>query len=427
MATTPRTYEAQRIDSEWNAKVGDMLGFLDSFQSGSRDDKHEAIAKSQRQDHGDGLSMPRKPSLYVNHSIGDKDLQQHARKDEFLTEEARKEAEETRQQAREWANKMRAAVFKWLDDDQRLTEQYKTEEHHANEAYRHAIAKLEDKVHHLEQELKTSLNRYLEGEEALHQIIRDQKCRIASLERQLEQKSQSSVHSTSIPQTSDVEIKEKVEMKPTKTLEDEPCTPRLAPTSKPNPAMTPGERSVPVSPDSEDSSSDSEVDTRQTRRDNPRTLPSVSFSFEPDTTNSRRGPVPRPPISQAPVSALKGQQRPRRRHLRSPRGHPIIQYGNGATKETQPDGTEIIRFPNGDIQITQGDVMAYYYSSSDVFSVRRPDASILWEFPDGQLEQHYPNGERVVLGTDEEPPQDHVLLMAKELRNLEHLDLLTFD
>ena len=423
-------------DEEWNLQVEDLLSFLDNFRSSSY---HKPPGRSN------GRTDPQlhphvQESQTVEHRAGpEKENTSPSTND--AADEIRKEAEESRQQAREWAQKMRIAVTRWLDDDRKVASQHNSERDHALEAYKNAIAKLEEKVRRLEAECKGSLKRYLEGEQSFRQIIQTQQSKILELERQLIENNallapKQDSHKVIATQNNDApvrlsnaESKQNIEAVQTtnpdllSTTTDESSLLAQSTTQKPTaytprhtraesrPAMTPGERSVPISPDSLDPSAHSGNNDQ---------FPVVV----PSSMEKGNQPVPRSPSKVQPAAQM--HKRPRRRHLHSPRGHVVIQYGNGATKETRPDGTIIVRFANGDIQTSRGHMVAYYYRDSCVFSVGRPDGSIVWEFPGGQLEQHWPNGRREVL-SDTQPPQDSVMLTTKEVVRLEELELLAQD
>ncbi|KAL7563176.1 hypothetical protein ACA910_014453 [Epithemia clementina (nom. ined.)] len=460
-------------DEEWNLHVEDLLSFLGHFSSGSIHHHHQQqqdLSQESNKVQQRGGSFHEPPVVQTSESIKLADARKNRNLPKILqqtqqasTEQAWKEAEQARQQARDWARKMRTVVTQWLEDDRKLAKQYKNEESCTLKAYQDAIAQLEEKVQRLEQESKDALTRYLSGEEALHQIIEQQHLRIRELERQIREsktlpearinrseddsdciRTHRTINATEDEQVIEQGPRANGGLEAELTLEQgtspqassdttifEACTPNHDLAAKLKPGMTPGERSVPVSPDSEDNDDDSLIFSEDTRASSNRHVLPASFQavHREEASQSDKQPTPRPPVAHAPPSTTKSEnrRRRRRRRLRSPRGHPIIQYGNGATKETMPDGTSIVKFANGDIQITQGLVAAYYYSSSDVFSVGRPDGSIVWEFPDGQVEQHWPDGRRVVFGPEMERPKDYALMTAKEVLDLEQLDLLTLD
>jgi hypothetical protein len=93
-------------------------------------------------------------------------------------------------------------------------------------------------------------------------------------------------------------------------------------------------------------------------------------------------------------------QQPCRKHRRrcrfkTPEGHDVIQYANGTEKEIRADGTTVLRFANGDIQTNSGgdgigSSTAYYFAGTNVLRLVQTDKGfILYEYPNGQIEQHW--------------------------------------
>jgi len=88
----------------------------------------------------------------------------------------------------------------------------------------------------------------------------------------------------------------------------------------------------------------------------------------------------------------------------------IIAYGNGAVREIYLTAqNETLRFPNGDVQhwIRNGsdDVStSYYYNSTGVIQVQYGTHDEItrmeYHFPNGQVEEHYPDGSKVILFAD---------------------------
>ena len=82
-------------------------------------------------------------------------------------------------------------------------------------------------------------------------------------------------------------------------------------------------------------------------------------------------------------------------------GHVVV-YGNGVRKEVHRDGTTIVRFPEtGDIEtkFTSGTV-AYYHARENVMQVTTLDGAVLYEYPNRQVERHYPDGSKAILYPD---------------------------
>jgi hypothetical protein len=97
------------------------------------------------------------------------------------------------------------------------------------------------------------------------------------------------------------------------------------------------------------------------------------------------------------TSATTPRSRIRRR---SEDGTQFVTYGNGSTKEIHTNGTTVIRFPNGDVKTYSADngTIAYHYAASKVTQVRKDNdgSNTIFEFPNGQVEQHWIDGRKIV-------------------------------
>lgn len=79
----------------------------------------------------------------------------------------------------------------------------------------------------------------------------------------------------------------------------------------------------------------------------------------------------------------------------------VTHYRNGTIKETFPDGTVVLKFRNGDVQTIASHAQTYYFAASKVRqSIDTHSNVIVWEFPNGQVERHYPNGHKIVTFPD---------------------------
>jgi hypothetical protein len=131
------------------------------------------------------------------------------------------------------------------------------------------------------------------------------------------------------------------------------------------------------------------------------------------------------PKSQPPHQHHQQEQQPqcKRQQWTSPDGKHITRYENGTLREISPDGSSVTRFPNGDIQTTGGDVedtggiqndkdcheeeeyhpptsptkLCYFYGKTKILRMEQINGSVMWCFPNGQRELHYPNGKIQVL------------------------------
>jgi len=75
----------------------------------------------------------------------------------------------------------------------------------------------------------------------------------------------------------------------------------------------------------------------------------------------------------------------------------VVQFPYGAQEEIHNDGSSTVRFPNGDMQMPciNGSV-AYYHAESKVIQVATTDGSEIYEFPNKQVERHYPDGRKII-------------------------------
>eukprot|EP00529_Nitzschia_sp_RCC80_P005179 CAMPEP_0113522732 /NCGR_PEP_ID=MMETSP0014_2-20120614/45345_1 /TAXON_ID=2857 /ORGANISM="Nitzschia sp." /LENGTH=1029 /DNA_ID=CAMNT_0000420807 /DNA_START=4 /DNA_END=3093 /DNA_ORIENTATION=- /assembly_acc=CAM_ASM_000159 len=110
---------------------------------------------------------------------------------------------------------------------------------------------------------------------------------------------------------------------------------------------------------------------------------------------------------------------------RTPNGGYITEYSNGSIKEVHPDGTTVTRFPNGDVetkfrsfitspprpgkvstpssmsvQASPRGIVAYFYSKDAILQISQNDGSKLFEYQNGQVEKHYPDGFKMILYSD---------------------------
>lgn len=80
----------------------------------------------------------------------------------------------------------------------------------------------------------------------------------------------------------------------------------------------------------------------------------------------------------------------------------VVTYANHTEKEILPDGTTICRFSNGDIKTTYSNIgiVVYFYAKSGTSHTTHADGLEVFEFASGQIERHFPNGEREVIFPD---------------------------
>jgi len=91
-----------------------------------------------------------------------------------------------------------------------------------------------------------------------------------------------------------------------------------------------------------------------------------------------------------------------RQKWKSPDGKEVVHYGNGTRREKNSDGSTITRFPNGDLQTTGSSdgsptKLCYFYGSSGTLRMDQTDGSVIFIYPSGQRERHFPDGTVEVL------------------------------
>ena len=125
------------------------------------------------------------------------------------------------------------------------------------------------------------------------------------------------------------------------------------------------------------------------------------FSEENSTTAPPQGEGRKsgtPPVSTATQTSPGLHQSSRRSNGR----HTVV-LPTGAEFITRPDGKSSIRYPNGDVQISSPNTnrsAAFYHADSKVIQVVAKDGSEIYEFPNKQVERHYPDGRKIVKWPD---------------------------
>ena len=65
----------------------------------------------------------------------------------------------------------------------------------------------------------------------------------------------------------------------------------------------------------------------------------------------------------------------------------------GTRKEVLPNGVQTVIFGNGDVKQTGLDRrVVYYYAEAATTHVSEPDGTQLYHFPNGQVERHFTDG-----------------------------------
>lgn len=80
----------------------------------------------------------------------------------------------------------------------------------------------------------------------------------------------------------------------------------------------------------------------------------------------------------------------------------VIHFVNGTEKEIHTSGLTIVRFNNGDIKTTRPEAgtVEYYYAEAETNHTTYPDATEVFEFPNDQVETHYPDGSKKIVFPD---------------------------
>lgn len=136
---------------------------------------------------------------------------------------------------------------------------------------------------------------------------------------------------------------------------------------------------------------------------NPGSLGIFRETLAPIPTNRLDPPhhhhLPRRPTSSTAKGSL-GCGSFRHRDV-APDGTRITVYANGTRKEQRSDGAVVIYFANGDIQAADrlGSSTAYWFADTQVVKLVDNDPtsdSVLYQFPNGQVERHYSDGRKLV-------------------------------
>ena len=74
-------------------------------------------------------------------------------------------------------------------------------------------------------------------------------------------------------------------------------------------------------------------------------------------------------------------------------------YRNNTVKETFPDGKCLVRYSNGDTMLKDPStgIVVYYYSQADTTHTTHKDGTNVYEFPNKQVETHFPDGTKDIL------------------------------
>ena len=85
-----------------------------------------------------------------------------------------------------------------------------------------------------------------------------------------------------------------------------------------------------------------------------------------------------------------------------PDGRRVVRYRNGTVKEVQVNGESLVRFLNGDTKWTSADSakVVYFYSEAKTRHTTYSNGLEVYEFPNGQVERHHPDGTKEIAFPD---------------------------
>jgi hypothetical protein len=331
-------------------------------------------------------------------------------------------------QARTWARRMRRAVQSWTRAQAALA-------HEAQER-EETIRKLSRELNTWRRDVPLAWKHHWRIQEQLRDTVRKQQDRIDALQQELlaaqqqQGKENASGRATtdavlsrstsgpSLPATRD-------ETGPTHVHEPSPSPlprePTVAPTQPPQslPPATQYISAPSISPTRTYDVVSVMTDERSeiSRQSFPSTTPPANYpkpwtpglgktpasrvSLSPDTHPSQ------PSMPSTPFVQTTPSRTAHRRTVRDPSGTIVTHYQNGAQKEKYTDGTVLIRYPNGDLETRHRDSTAYLFSNLQTLQINQMDGSIVWEFPNGQTERHWPDGSKVVRFPDGQSREFH--------------------
>jgi hypothetical protein len=280
------------------------------------------------------------------------------------------QAWEEREKARNWARDLRTSVQHWVqqqkeclacerDQAQQSTHSW---QHQIIPQYQAALDTKEQEVRNLHQELQQSRQHHESVEQKLYEVIQYQQTRLQQLELEARKQELMELEARTL------QTQQHQQQQPA-MMTEEPTIPSKSQASSLAPAGT-------------------GTGTGGTDMSTPRQV-AISPEAAPVPTATTVPPVI--DMSTTPRSRLR---------RRSEDGTQFVTYGNGSTKEIHTNGTTVIRYPNGDVKTysAANGTIAYHYAASKVTEVRKDnDASnTIFEFPNGQVEQHWNDGRKIV-------------------------------
>jgi len=78
-----------------------------------------------------------------------------------------------------------------------------------------------------------------------------------------------------------------------------------------------------------------------------------------------------------------------------------VLYATGTRKDVLPSGLQTVFFCNGDVkQTATSRRVVYYHAEAETTHVSEPDGTQLYHFPNGQVERHFADGLKEIVFAD---------------------------
>lgn len=259
---------------------------------------------------------------------------QRLEKVQQMAEMCLREAEHERESARRWARSVHESVRIWVEEQQALAET----QSNSLTSDKAQLEVTRDALHRLKLEMEAAANHHDVVKEKLMAVIQQQADTIKNLEGKLK------AHENS------ADIKASTSISPSRV-----------PTASTTHILTASIRvpRISLSPT---------VGHELLEKQMEGTAPSPVSVIDPITPTKDDG------LPHSVPSPMSMTVTPRTQRARATLadGEKLVVYRNGTEKETRPDGTCIIRFPNGDVKCTLGSdatigIVAYYHAKEKVY------------------------------------------------------------
>jgi centromere protein J len=285
---------------------------------------------------------------------------QRLEKVQQMAEVLLREAEHERESTRRWARSVHESVRLWVD-----------EQTNSNTSANAQLKVTRDALSRLKLELQAAENHHTVVKEKLLAIIQRQADTIKSLEAKLRASHNSEISAPTFKS---------------------PPRPVVSSTSTLSPFASMRASRISLSPTVQQSRRDKQLE---------RDAPSPISAIDPITPTKHDA---LPQLIPSPIS-MSVTPRTQRARTTLVDGGKLVVYQNGTEKEMRPDGTCIIRFPNGDVKCTLGGesavgIVAYYHAKEKTTHIRHKSGVEIFEYPNGQVERNFPDGSKDVRFAD---------------------------